>query len=246
MLVRYRVGREHVDEHLELLAAAFAEMEMLRPPSLRYHAHQLDDGVTFVDLVEGDDLPAPLPDLEAFQRYRAGLEGRCDEPPTMIELVALHSYPPGRESREADEARQAVMPTPLAFTTAEIDYLQGQQLGRLATVDRAGRPQNNPVGFVLDQAEHQVVIGGLAMGASRKFRNAATNPNVAFVVDDLASVEPWAPRGVEVRGIAQTLHNVEPPMRGFSREIVRVTPTWIGTWGLEPGTSFDMTVRRTA
>lgn len=134
----------------------------------------------------------------------------------------------------------------LAFTTEELDYLQSQHLGRLATVDGSGAPQNNPVGFVLDPTTSQLVIGGLSLGTSRKFRNVLTNPNVAFVVDDLASIDPWAPRGIEIRGLAEPLTNVDPPMAGFSREVIRITPTWIGTWGLQPGTSFDMTVRRAA
>ena len=33
------------------------------------------------------------------------------------------------------------------FTDAELGYLGSQRLGRLATVDAEGAPQNNPVGF---------------------------------------------------------------------------------------------------
>jgi pyridoxamine 5'-phosphate oxidase family protein len=129
------------------------------------------------------------------------------------------------------------------LTPQELDYLRTQRLGRLATVDGSGAPQNNPVGFVVDEATGQLLIGGLAMGSSRKFRNVTTNPKVAFVVDDLASTDPWTPRGVEVRGQAEALVDVEPPMRGFSREIIRITPSWIGSWGIETD-SFTMTVRR--
>jgi pyridoxamine 5'-phosphate oxidase family protein len=129
------------------------------------------------------------------------------------------------------------------LTARELDYLRTQLLGRLATVDATGAPQNNPVGFVIDEATGQLLIGGLNMGTSRKFRNVTTNPNVAFVVDDLASTDPWTPRGVEVRGQAEALADVEPPMPGFSREIIRITPSWIGSWGVETD-SFHMTVRR--
>jgi pyridoxamine 5'-phosphate oxidase family protein len=132
----------------------------------------------------------------------------------------------------------------IRFTEDEIEYLQSQLLGRLATVDTSGRPQNNPVGFVVEQAANQVVIGGHGMGASRKFRNVTVNPNVAFVVDDLASVDPWTPRGVEIRGVAEALADQEPPMPGFDRDVIRITPTWIGVWGIEPGTSFEIAVRR--
>lgn len=129
------------------------------------------------------------------------------------------------------------------LTAQELDYLRTQRLGRLATVDGSGAPQNNPVGFVIDETTGQLLVGGLAMGSSRKFRNVTTNPNVAFVIDDLASVDPWTPRGVEVRGQAEALVDVDPPMPGFSREIIRITPRWIGSWGIETD-PFTMTVRR--
>ena len=91
----------------------------------------------------------------------------------------------------------------LTLTPQELDYLRSQRLGRLATVDGGGAPQNNPVGFFIDEATGQVLIGGFNLAQSRKFRNLAANPNVAFVVDDLASVDPWTPRGVEMRGWAR-------------------------------------------
>lgn len=98
MMIRYRVRAEQLEEHLALLGAVFEEMAAVRP-SLRYSAHRLDDGVTFVDLVQGDQLPAPLPELDAFQRYRVGLDERCDEPPVMTELIEFASYPPAEQAR---------------------------------------------------------------------------------------------------------------------------------------------------
>ena len=38
-----------------------------------------------------------------------------------------------------------------------------------------------------------------------KFRNIQQGSTVAFVVDDLATIEPWAPRGIEIRGEASAL-----------------------------------------
>jgi pyridoxamine 5'-phosphate oxidase family protein len=73
-------------------------------------------------------------------------------------------------------------------TPAELAYLHSQRLGRLASVDSDGAPQNNPVGFFVDDGTGDVLIGGTQLGASRKFRNVRRNPNVALVVDDLASV----------------------------------------------------------
>jgi len=129
------------------------------------------------------------------------------------------------------------------FTPAELEYLHSQRLGRLATVDGSGAPQNNPVGFFIDEASGDVVIGGLNMAKSRKFRNVGGNRNVALVVDDLASVDPWVVRGVEVRGTAQALEDVDPPIPGMSREVIRITPRWIGSWGVDPEVT-GMQVRR--
>ncbi|MGA8114125.1 MAG: PPOX class F420-dependent oxidoreductase [Actinocatenispora sp.] len=131
----------------------------------------------------------------------------------------------------------------LTFTETDLEYLSGQRLGRLATVDRHGAPQNNPVGFVVDERSNTVLIGGRAMGGTRKFRNVEGNPHVGLVVDDLASVDPWRVRGVEIRGTAEALTDVDPPVRGMSREIIRITPTWIGSWGLDPDQP-QLSVRR--
>jgi pyridoxamine 5'-phosphate oxidase family protein len=120
------------------------------------------------------------------------------------------------------------------FTDDELAYLGSQPLGRLATVDPSGAPQNNPVGFVVDHATGQIVIGGLALARTRKFRNVQQNPHVALVIDDLVSTDPWTVRGVEVRGTAEALTDVDPPRPGMSRETIRITPTWIGSWGLDP------------
>ena len=121
---------------------------------------------------------------------------------------------------------------PQRLTAEDVAYLRSQRLGRLATVDPSGAPQNNPVGFVVDDDTGQVLIGGMAMGQTRKFHNVRGNPHVAFVVDDLASVDPWLVRGVEVRGMAEALDDVEPPIRGMSREVIRITPQRIHRWGI--------------
>ncbi len=122
-----------------------------------------------------------------------------------------------------------------SFTPDELAFLRGQRLGRLATVDASGAPQNNPVGFFVDEATGDIVIGGRALAKTRKFRNVAANRNVAFVVDELASTDPWVVRGVEVRGTAEALVDVDPPSPFMSRELMRIRPRWIAGWGIEPG-----------
>ncbi|MDL4815034.1 PPOX class F420-dependent oxidoreductase [Actinomadura opuntiae] len=126
----------------------------------------------------------------------------------------------------------------MIFTQAELDYLATQHIGRLATVSPDGQVQNNPTNFFVDADTGTVVIGGGALGASKKFRNVQRGSTVAFVVDDLATVDPWAPRGIEIRGTAVALTDQDPPRPGLSREIIKINPTKIVTWGLDgPRTS---------
>ena len=112
-----------------------------------------------------------------------------------------------------------------------MDYLAAQLIGRLATVSPDGQVQNNPTNFFLD--DDTIVIGGHALGASKKFRNVQRGSTVAFVVDDLATVDPWAPRGIEIRGTAVALTDHEPPAPYLSREIIRISPVTIVSWGLD-------------
>ena len=122
----------------------------------------------------------------------------------------------------------------VTLTEAERAYLQSQPLARLATVDGAGAPQNNPVGAFLDEETGDIIIGGHAMGASRKFRNVQRNGHVALVIDDLVSRDPWTVRGLEIRGTAVALEDVDPPVPFMSREVIRITATWVTSWGVDP------------
>ncbi|WP_181957984.1 PPOX class F420-dependent oxidoreductase [Nonomuraea mesophila] len=126
----------------------------------------------------------------------------------------------------------------MIFTPAELDYLSTQRLGRLATVAPDGQVQNNPTGFFVDADTGTIIIGGHALGASKKFRNIQAGSTVAFVVDDLASEDPWVVRGIEIRGTAQALTDHDPPVPFFSSEVIRITPAKIVSWGVDgPRTS---------
>jgi pyridoxamine 5'-phosphate oxidase family protein len=119
------------------------------------------------------------------------------------------------------------------FTDPIIAYLRTQRLGRLATVDERGAPQNNPVGFRYNADLGTIDIGGRNMGTTRKFRNLAGNQRVAFVVDDLASIQPWHPRCVEIRGWAEALQGEISPVPGGSGEIIRIHPERVISFGLD-------------
>jgi pyridoxamine 5'-phosphate oxidase family protein len=118
------------------------------------------------------------------------------------------------------------------FSEAERAYLKSQRLGRLATVDPHGQPQANPVGF-FPQDDGTILIGGHAMGTTKKWRNLRQNPKVALVVDDIVSLRPWKVRGIDIRGDAELLtgpHGLGPH---FSEEVIRIRPRRIHSWGLE-------------
>jgi len=121
------------------------------------------------------------------------------------------------------------------FTPKELEFMQSQRLGRLATVTPDGRPQNAPVGFRYNAELGTIDIGGGNMSRSKKFRNIQQNPYVAFVIDDM--LLPRKPRGVEIRGKAQGLDQGGKVIFGedYNRDqaIIRITPEQIIGWGID-------------
>ncbi len=124
----------------------------------------------------------------------------------------------------------------MTFKPHEIEYLRGADLGRLATVQRNGTPQNSPVGFTYNEELKTIDIAGYQMSKSQKYRNIAHNDKVAFVVDDIASRDPWRVRCLEVRGTAEQAEIA--PSRGAAGDhldtaIIRVTPRRIISFGID-------------
>jgi pyridoxamine 5'-phosphate oxidase family protein len=114
------------------------------------------------------------------------------------------------------------------FSDAQVKYLKSQRLGRLATLRPDGTLQNNPVGFKFDEASGTFEIGGFNMGGSQKYKNVEANGQVAFVVDDLESIDPWTPRMVEIRGRAEAVPDDDP-----RRSVVRIHPSRVISFGIE-------------
>ena len=114
------------------------------------------------------------------------------------------------------------------FTDAELQYLTGgRQLGRLATVGADGTPHVVPVAWIYNAARDAIDVGGYELERTKKFRDVARSGRAAIVIDDLASTDPWRPRGIEVRGRAEALTLPTP--------LIRIHPERIVTWGLERG-----------
>ncbi len=114
------------------------------------------------------------------------------------------------------------------FTHKEIEYLGSGLLGRLATVGPDGTPHIAPVGMFSHNAELDTVdVSGHGMADTKKFRDVGKSGRAATVVDDLASTDPWRPRGVEVRGSAEAVEGPQP--------VIRIHPERIVAWGIDTG-----------
>ncbi len=118
------------------------------------------------------------------------------------------------------------------FTPAEIEFLKSQRLGRLATVNGKGEPHVVPVSFRYNPELDTIDIGGRNIAQSKKYRDAARQGKVAFVVDDV--LPPWKPRGIEIRGRAEVFPTGgQEIVSSFAPEIIRVYPIRIIGWGLD-------------
>jgi len=117
------------------------------------------------------------------------------------------------------------------FTPAEIEYLQSQRLGRLATVNERGDLHVVPVGFRYNPDEDTIDLGGHDIVPTRKYREAVRHGRVAFVIDDV--VPGQGPRFVEVRGTVRAVPEggkaISP---NLAPAILRLTPTYIVSMGI--------------
>ncbi len=114
-----------------------------------------------------------------------------------------------------------------AFTPAELDYLAAQPLLRFATASSTGRPDVAPVTFEVDGDD--IITAGFDITHTVRYRNIQSNPRATVVVDDLASLDPWTPRGVKVIGAA-SIEEVD------GSERFRISPEVIISWGINDTT----------
>lgn len=113
------------------------------------------------------------------------------------------------------------------FTDAERTYLATQLLMRFATASPTGKPDVAPVAFEVDGDD--IVTAGFDITRTVRYRNIQKNPRATVVIDDLASIKPWAPRGIKVIGGA----SIEQA-NGSPR--FRITPEVIISWGINDTT----------
>jgi pyridoxamine 5'-phosphate oxidase family protein len=120
------------------------------------------------------------------------------------------------------------------FSAAEITYLESQRLARLATAGRDCQPHVVPLAFRYNPETDTIDVGGHDFARRKKYRDVQHNPRVAIVIDDLASIDPWRPRMIEVRGEAEILPTGgETVGRGFDPPMFRIRPKRIISIGIE-------------
>jgi len=93
VIVQYRVKPDQVERNEALIRAVYEEIDRTQPEGLRYATLRLDDGVTFIHIAEQpESSPSPLSQIEAFQRFTAGIGDRCDQAPIAKEAREVGSF----------------------------------------------------------------------------------------------------------------------------------------------------------
>ena len=119
-------------------------------------------------------------------------------------------------------SRSDERPEGVTFTEDEVSFLTQSRLARVATASRDGQPHVVPVVYEFDGMAFYFT--GWNLERTLKFRNLAENKRVAIVIDELVTVCPWRPRGIELRGEAEL-------EKEDGRPYVKVTPKIKRSWG---------------
>jgi len=112
------------------------------------------------------------------------------------------------------------------FTGAQLACLTERRLARIATVG-ATAPHTSPRS-ACGRTTPSTTASTSPDATSRTARSSATwpappEPQSSF--DDLASTDPWRPRGIEIGGRAETI--TEP------QALIRIHPDRVIAWGLD-------------
>jgi pyridoxamine 5'-phosphate oxidase family protein len=126
-----------------------------------------------------------------------------------------------------------------SFTPAEIEYLGTQRLGRLGTVGPNAEPHVAPVPFRYNPDHDTIDVGGRDFTKRKKYHDVQHNPQVAIVIDDLVSEQPWVERGIEIMGHAEVHESGGKVIHDtFSDEMFRIRPSRVISWGVDQDVTF--------
>lgn len=92
VLIRYTARPSEVSENTQLLKAFIDELRSTTPAELTYETYLMEDGLTFVHIVDSNTGPAPFRDLATYRNHRDTVTSRCTSPPEMIALSEIGTY----------------------------------------------------------------------------------------------------------------------------------------------------------
>ncbi|TMI19060.1 PPOX class F420-dependent oxidoreductase [Candidatus Bathyarchaeota archaeon] len=113
------------------------------------------------------------------------------------------------------------------FSEKEIAYLKSQPLARIGTSSKSGRPDVAAVSF--DTDGEYVYVSGRDVMNTMKYKNVLENPRASFVVDDLKTMKPWAPRGIKIQGKADIVKHTGYMGPGT---YIRIKPVLKRSWNI--------------
>jgi pyridoxamine 5'-phosphate oxidase family protein len=98
---------------------------------------------------------------------------------------------------------------------------------RFATASPTGKPDVAPVIFEVDGDD--IITAGFDITHTARYRNIQKNPQATLVIDDLATIDPWSPRGIKIIGTASIEDAGGSPR-------FRITPKVIISWAISDTT----------
>jgi len=120
------------------------------------------------------------------------------------------------------------------LSAKQIEYLAGQRLGRIATTGSDGKPHVVPTSFRYNPDAYAIDVGGIRVAQTKKYRDVQANPWAAIVVDDLATVDPWRPRMLEIRGRAEAVAEGGSGLGGgFGEAFIRIYVEKVNSFGID-------------
>jgi hypothetical protein len=92
-MVTYRVKPGLSDENAAYVRDVMADLEARSTQGVSYSVYLLDDGVTFLHVVDEEGEGGKVQVSEAFQRFTATLlEDRCDNTPELHTMTLVGRY----------------------------------------------------------------------------------------------------------------------------------------------------------
>ena len=92
-MVTYRVKDGRTEENTKYVREVMADLEARKTEGVTYSVYLLDDGVSFVHVVDEEGRGGKVQVSEAFQRFTASLvEDRCADTPQLHQMTPVGSY----------------------------------------------------------------------------------------------------------------------------------------------------------